>query len=233
MWNKSSGSKPDADYKIWKQKLSLFKRLLFILLSYITFGLVILLMCIIFIPWADVKMRVSIAILFLYIAPPLAGRLLLWLFPIRLGIIKITSDDFIKWWALLNVQIIFCRLPFLEELLRMIPGFYGPWLRLWGSKIGKLTYWAPGLKILDRSFLNIGDDVIFGINVSINPHMMFTDANGELVLALDKVTIGSRTTIGGYSNLSAGNVIYSDQTTRAVLNLPPFTKWRNGKRIKD
>lgn len=233
MKNKADNSKISADYKIWKQEMPLPKRLLYILLSYITFVLVILLMCITLIPWSDNKIRALTAILFLYVMPPLISRFLLWIFPIRLGLIKITSNDFIKWWALLNVQMIFCRLPLLEELLRMIPGIYGPWLRLWGAKIGRLTYWAPGLKILDRSFLNIGDDVIFGVNVTLNPHIMFIDDNGELVLALDNITIGSRTTIGGYSNLSAGNVIYPDQTTRAVLNLPPFTKWRNGKRLKD
>ncbi len=213
--------------------MSLPKRLIVILLSYITFGLGILMMCIILISWANITMRIFIAILFLYIVPPLIGRFILFIAPIRLGIIQIGSKNFIKWWALINLQIIFCRLTFLEELLRMVPGIYGQWLRLWGAEIGRLTYWAPGLRILDRSFIRIGDDVVFGVNVSLNPHVMFMDINRELVLALDYVTIGSRVVVGGYSVFTAGSVICSDQSTRADLILPPFTKWRNGKRVKD
>ncbi len=60
----------------------------------------------------------------------------------------------------------------MEEILRLIPGLYSFWLRAWGSRVGKLTYWAPQTVILDRGFLEIGDHVIFGAGVRINPHVM-------------------------------------------------------------
>ncbi|EKD26400.1 MAG: hypothetical protein ACD_79C01221G0010 [uncultured bacterium] len=232
-FKQSSDSKAKTDFSVWKNKMSLSRRIGFILISYFTFFLSIAILCIIFIPYADITLRIFNAIFILYLVPPLCARLLLIISPISLGIVTLTSNDFIKWWALFNMQVIFSRLPFLEEFLRMIPGIYGPWLRLWGSKIGRLTYWAPGLKILDRSFLKIGDDVLFGADVRINSHVMYEDENKELVLALDYVTLGDRTMIGGYSLFTAGTIIYPDQATRAVLCLPPFTHFKDGKRLKD
>jgi hypothetical protein len=47
------------------------------------------------------------------------------------------------------------------------------------------------------------------------------------------VEIGDRCHIGGYSLLTAGTKIQQDQTTKAFLLSPPFSIWRNGKRVRD
>lgn len=228
-----SGDSIPTDNEVWKDGFPFSKRVGIIAISYFSFFLALSVGCVAYLPWMVLGWRLCWAVLFLYLLPPLLARLILFAAPCRLGIIDIHSNDFIKWWALFNLQVIFCRLPFLEELLRLIPGIYGPWLRLWGAKIGRLTYWAPGLKILDRSFVKIGDDVVFGADVRLNPHVMYKDQNGMLVLALDYVTLGDRTMIGGYSLFTAGTVIYPDQSTRALLCLPPFSRLRNGRREKD
>ena len=119
----------------------------------------------------------------------------------------------------------------LEEILRLVPGLYSLWLRAWGSRIGKLTYWAPQTIILDRGFLDIGDHVIFGAGVRINPHVMERDP--DPVLRLAPVKIGDRAMIGGYSLLTAGTEIADDEATRAFLISPPFSKWHKGKRNRE
>jgi acetyltransferase-like isoleucine patch superfamily enzyme len=101
----------------------------------------------------------------------------------------------------------------------------------WGARIGRLTYWGAGLRILDRSFLWIGDDVVFGAAVRLNPHVLIRNDKGELELILSAIRIGDKVVIGGYSLLTAGTEIAPDECTRACLISPPFSKWKNGVRI--
>ena len=126
----------------------------------------------------------------------------------------------------------FNRFPFLEEALRVFPGLYSNWLRLWGSHIGRLTFWAPGVTVLDRGYLDIGDDVVFGAGVRLNGHVLMRTSAGTLELALGTIKIGAGASIGGYSLLTAGTEIAAGESTRAHLLSPPFTIWREGKRLK-
>ncbi len=172
------------------------------------------------------------SIVCLYLLPPLAVRLLLALRSIRSGSHAIGSHDFILWWATAQAQMIFCRLPILEEVLRLVPGCYSAWLRLWGAKIGRLTFWAPGLRILDRSLLNIGADVVIGTGVRLSAHVMATDQSGQTVLHVGPIVIGDRSRIGGYALLTAGTIIEDDADVHACALFPPFTTWKNGRRTK-
>ncbi len=164
----------------------------------------------------------------LYLIPLLPGRLLRWSLRSAPAVIPLGSAGFLKWWACFQCQVLFLRFPALEEILRLIPGLYSLWLRLWGSRIGRLTYWAPGTIILDRGFLDVGDDVVFGAGVRINPHVM-----EHSTLRLAPVRIGDRASIGGYSLLTAGTEISPGESTRAFLISPPFSKWKDGKRIRE
>jgi len=179
-------------------------------------------------PW----LCVGTVLVLVYLVPPLLCRMTMLLLPIRRQIISPGSRDFFVWWLTLNVQMLFCRFTFLEELLRIVPGCYSLWLRLWGARIGKLAYWAAGLRILDRPFFRVGDHVAFGAGVRINPHVMLPDAHGQMVLMLAPVTIGDRVSVGGYSLLVAGAEITADQCTRACLILPPFSRLVDGHREK-
>jgi len=105
----------------------------------------------------------------------------------------------------------------LEEILRLVPGLYSFWLRLWGAQIGRLTYWSAGLRILARSFLRIGDDVVFGAAVRLNPHVLAKNEHGQLELILATVIVGDRAIVGGYSLLTAGTEIAPDECTKALF----------------
>ena len=182
--------------------------------------------------WAAIAFGIGWAFLLLYLTPPLIARVILAFSSFQNHTIQIGSSAFFQWWALFQLQTLFCRLPALEEILRLFPGFYSLWLRAWGARIGRLTYWAPGTFISDRSFLALGDDVVLGAGVRLVPHLIHRSAEGTLQLTLAPIEIHDRAIVGGYSILSAGTVIREDQTTRAALLSPPFTIWENGKRVQ-
>jgi hypothetical protein len=200
--------------------------------NYIPFLHVLLMVALLCVPWAALGWRIGAAVAVLYILPPVVARLLLALWPIRSSRIKMPSRDYFVWWIVLNLQVLFCRLPALEELMRLFPGVYSAWLRLWGSHIGSFTYWAAGLRILDRGFLEIGSGVAFGAGVRLNPHVVAENDEGKLELFLAPVRIGDRAIIGGYALLTAGTRIADDEVTRACLLSPPFSHWKGGRRIE-
>ena len=166
----------------------------------------------------------------LYLIPPIFARVILKVTPLERGRIRPYSKAFFAWWALLNLQVLFCRFPALEETLRLIPGLYSAWLRLWGSKVGKLVYWSAGTRILDRSFLSIGHGVIFGAGVRLNAHVL--DRDPDLTLILDDIRIGDEAIVGGYSLLTAGTTVDPGETTKSCLLSPPYSRWTKGKRTK-
>ncbi len=182
------------------------------------------------IAWGPLSWRLGGGVILLYIMPALAARIVLALAPITEGRIQVGTGVFFAWWALANLQMLFSRLPMLEELLRLVPGLYSLWLRLWGAQIGRLTYWGAGLRILDRSFLQIGDNVVFGAAVRLNPHVLARNERGEIELILATIAIGDRSVVGGYSLLTAGSELAADECTRAFLVSPPFSRWEHGKR---
>lgn len=175
--------------------------------------------------------RCAAGLAMLYLLPPLAGRMLLRSRPVRPGSHAAGSAAFLTWWATAQCQMIFCRLPLLEEVLRLVPGLYSLWLRLWGAKIGRLTFWAPGLRILDRSFLDIGDDVVFGAGVRLNPHVL-ESVDGQPVLHLAPILIGAGSQIGGYTLLTAGTMVDPGESLKAFSLSPPFTHWSGGRRAR-
>lgn len=172
------------------------------------------------------------AVAALYLVPPLLTRLVRAVATMPEGAVSIDSGAFLAWWATAQFQMLFNRFLFLEEALRVFPGLYSAWLRLWGSRIGRLTFWAPGTTVLDRSYLDIGDDVVFGAGVRLNGHVLLRNREGRLELALATLKIGRGATVGGYCLLTAGTEIAAGDATRACLVSPPFTVWKDGKRVK-
>lgn len=184
------------------------------------------------VPWSAWTTRVIASVALLYFAPPLLARIAFLVRGGPRGTILAGDPGFLTWWFTFQLQVLFCRLPVLEELLRFIPGLYSQWLRLWGSRIGRLTYWSPGVQITDRSYLNIGDDVILGAAAKLNAHVLTKDEGEESKLVVEQITIGNRAIIGGYSLLTAGTEISEGEVARAFLVSPPFSIWKAGKRLR-
>lgn len=164
------------------------------------------------------------AVSMLYLLPPLLARIVVTVCGRPSGTFAVDSRPFLTWWALASLQSIFLRLPFLEELLRMFPLVYSNWLRLWGSKIGTMVYWAPGTCIFDRSYLEVGDHVVFGVGARISPHVV---SRGQLIVAT--VKIGRQAQVGGYSLLGPGSEIAAGEFPPAALEMRPFSRFIEGK----
>lgn len=164
------------------------------------------------------------------LAPPLLSRLVTGC-GLPSGNCEVPSRVFFRWWTTWQLQMIFNRLPWIEEAMRLVPGFYSMWLRLWGARIGRLTLWSPGVRVYDRPLLRIGDDVVIGINARITGHLSHLDAEGHVRLALGAVTLDDRTSVGGSAFVGAGFVLESDQSTEALFLGMPFTRWRGGERV--
>lgn len=213
--------------------LSNSKKLLFVFANYATFFLLLSVLLVMLVLPEPFFIRVLISLAIIYLFPPVLGRLILLVFPIKNSTIKLDSTEFMAWWFLSSLQTIYSRFPFLEELLRSIPSAYSMWLRLWGSKIGAMTFWAPGVMILDRSFLNIADFVTFGAGVRLNPHVIVKNEDGERELVLANINIEKNSLIGGYSLLTAGTTICENECTTAFLRSPPFSVWKDNRRVKE
>jgi hypothetical protein len=181
--------------------------------------------------WASGRVASIVGVLLaLYVAPPLVVRLLSIVAPLPAGMVAPGSRGFFAWWASSQCQTIFNRVPLLEEGLRMVPGLYSQWLRLWGARVGALVYWAPGLRIADRSLLAVGDRVVFGAGVRLHGHLLTRDAAGAMSLIVAPVRIGSEALVGAYSLLAPGVGIAAGESSPAARTLGPFTEWRDGRR---
>ena len=166
----------------------------------------------------------------LYLLPPIAVRLQLRVWPLPHGRVDLASGPFLRWWASAQWQMIFARLPALEELLRLLPGVYSAWLRLWGARIGALVYWSPGVAVLDRPLLRIGDRATLGAGVRVNPHVIAPAPDGHGALYLAPVAVGADALIGGYSILLPGCEVADGEVTAPFRSIHAFTRVEGGRR---
>jgi hypothetical protein len=98
---------------------------------------------------------------FVYVLPPIVLRILLRWTPIKPGVAEVDGRKFSAWLAAHHVQAFYDALPYLESLLRVIPGFYSMWLRMWGSRIGYGVEWPVRMDVLDRNLIEVGNRVTF------------------------------------------------------------------------
>lgn len=141
-----------------------------------------------------------------YLLPVLCHRLFVVCYPLELGLSNMAEKRFSPWWASHQIQLLYTAVPVLEAVLRMIPGAYSAWLRLWGSHIGSAVYWTPRMEIHDRGLLRIGDNVVFGHKVELYGHTV-TPKRQRLLLYTGLVTVGDGAFVGAGSRLAPGVVV--------------------------
>jgi len=211
--------------------ISLPQRVLLVGLNYWAFFQTLLAVLLLFYcPESPLYLRISASLFVLYLLPPLLCRLILLVFgpPPRKS--KQWSKPFFVWWATAQFQVLYLRLPFLEELLRIVPGLYSIWLRLWGAKIGRFVYWSPQVKIMDRPFLEIGDDVMVGYGAAFTSHHVNRSEKGELELVFGIPKVGNRVILGGLSGLAPGAEVAEDEMLPSTMGLAPYYLWQGGRR---
>ena len=145
-------------------------------------------------------------------------------YSVKEGISYLVGKEYSPWWGTHQIQLIYIAFPVLETILRLIPGAFSLWLRLWGSKIGKGVYWTPSLEIADRGLIEIGDCVVFGHRITILSHAI-KPKKQNLMLYVKKVKIGDNVFLGAGSHLAPGVVIedgsYIPVATNIYLNKKP------------
>jgi hypothetical protein len=164
--------------------------------------------------------RVAVALAVLYLLPPLAARAGALVRPLPRGEVDLDDPAFLAWWFCAQWQVVFNRLRVLEEALRLLPGAYSAWLRLWGARVGSLVYWSPGVELLDRGQLEVGDRVVFGVGVRLAGHVLVPSPDGRARLLLGPVKIGPGALVGAYSVLTPGAAVPDGSTS------PPLRLWR-------
>lgn len=168
----------------------------------------------------------------LYLIPPLAARMARPRAMLRDQRYLVGSPGFLRWWYASQWQVVFNRLPWLEELLRLAPGAYSLWMRLWGARIGRLVYWSPGVTVFDRSFLDVGDQAVIGAGTTLCPHFLARSATGMTELVLAPIVVGRDALVGGMSLLPAGVEVDAGEQTPGGRPLPPFVHLSQGRRVR-
>ncbi len=147
-------------------------------------------------------------VVILYLLPPLMWRMLSPFIPTKMGAsyLGVHTENVNGWFVSYQIQQIYNAVPVLEAVLKLIPGVYSAWLRLWGAKIGSKINWTAQSKIVDRPFVHIGDRCLIGNEAYLSAHAIKKKDNRYL-LYLKEVTIGSDVVLSFRSVVAPGAVI--------------------------
>ncbi|BAY21229.1 hypothetical protein NIES2100_09790 [Calothrix sp. NIES-2100] len=191
-----------------------------ILLFFPTFILMLTGGTIVYFAYSPSIFSILAVLLSIYGLPLLVYRLHQWVYPVQEGISYLLGKEYSPWWGSHQIQVMYIAIPVFEAVLRLIPGAFSFWLRLWGAKVGRDVYWTPGLEIADRGLIEIGDRVVMGHRVGISSHVI-KPRKQNLMLYVKKVKIGNDVFVGAGSVLAPG-VVISDRTfLQAATNLYP------------
>jgi hypothetical protein len=172
-------------------------------------------------PW-----RCTVAVTWVLVLPPLLCRLIC--VRMRFGTHSVKSAAARRWWWAQQVQMPFNRLPFLEELLRLVPGLYQTWLLMWGGRVSLWCSIAPRAAITDRQLVYIGRGSVLGDGVLLSGHLVYRDPQWRVTVA--PVRIGRGALIGAKTIIAPGASVSDDEQVPVMQRLPPFSKWEGGIR---
>lgn len=177
--------------------------------------------------------RVGAALAWLYVLPPLAGRMATGMLgaPAGEGLGQ-DARAYKVWWFLTQCQLLFNRFGVLEELLRLVPGLYALWLNAWGARVSAKVYWGPGAAVVDRPSVRIGPGVVIGTRAVLSGHLAVKDARGAFRVTLAPVEIAEGALIGAYAGIGPGCRIAAGEEVPAAAFLRPFTQWTGGRRVR-
>jgi len=141
------------------------------------------------------------------------------------------SENPSPWWIGHQIQLIYVAFPQVETILKLIPGAFSFWLRLWGSKIGRNVYWTPQVEIMDRNLVNVGDNVVFGHRVFCSSHIIKRKPGGRIALLVKRIEIGGRAFIGAGANLGPGVEVTPGAFVPAGMDLYPNSTFESKEKI--
>lgn len=152
----------------------------------------------------------------IYIVPPMVQRVMLRWAALNMGVSKIDGRSFSPWLASHHIQAFYDALPYLESLLRVFPGFYSMWLRMWGSRVGYGVEWAVRMDVLDRGLMDIGNRVVFSREVELAAHVRKKTDGGASRVLVRPVRIGNYAFIGACARIGPGANVPSNASVPAL-----------------
>jgi hypothetical protein len=154
----------------------------------------------------------------LYVVPPLLVRLLDMFRPLNEGVFSQDEPAALAWDIAMRLQAVYDALPFLETVLRLVPGVYSMWLRLWGSRVGYEVIWPIQMQLDDRSLLDIGNRVVVGRDVSFCAHKLIPGA-GPAKRMVKRIEVRDRAMLEAGVRLEAGTHVAKGAVAAAGLVL--------------
>lgn len=151
----------------------------------------------------------------IYLFPPMLLRIVFRWAPLKHGVACIDGRAFCPWLASHHIQAFYDALPYLEALLRVIPGFYSLWLRMWGSRVGYGVEWPVRMDVLDRNLMDIGNRVVFSREVELAAHVRQKLEGGGSRVLVRPVRIGSYAFLGARVRVGPGAVVPSNANVPA------------------
>jgi len=177
--------------------------------------------------------RAWVLVAWVYLLPPLASRLMIVALGRPEGKLSQDMVAYRVWWVLTQWQIIFNRLPWLEELLRLVPGLYALWIWLWGGRLSPFAYVGPGVLITDRYAIRIGRGAILGMKSILAGHLVIRDEAGRWLVMVATPIVESEAILGGDTRLGPGAVLRAGHTLPTGRRIKPFDEWPRRKPVDD
>ncbi|WP_172202574.1 hypothetical protein [Niveibacterium sp. COAC-50] len=169
--------------------------------------------------------RLMTLTLWVYLLPPLVSRLTLAAFGRPQGQCALDSRAYRVWWFLTQWQMLFNRLPWLEELLRLIPGLYAQWIWLWGGHLSPFAYVSPGVLITDRYLVDVARGAVLGMECRLAGHIAIRDGEGRFAVIIAAPVVEEASIVGGEAGLGPGARLRAGQMLPVGRRVAPFTEW--------
>jgi hypothetical protein len=164
--------------------------------------------------------RFAFLLAWIYLAPPAAARLTLTLFgrPQDMQAYRV-------WWFLTQLQTLFNRLPMLEEMLRLVPGLYPAWIKLWGGSVSPFAYVGPGVLITDRYLVTVERGAVLGWMSALAGHMVVRNEAERFVVVVAAPKVEAEAILGGAAGLGPGATLSARHMLPAGRRVAPFEAW--------
>ena len=156
---------------------------------------------------------VGLLVAWIYLGPPLAGRIVTSLFSCPQGTFAMDTRGYRIWWAMTQLQMLFNRLPWLEEILRFVPGLYPLWIAVWGGHVSLFAFVGPGVVITDRHLVRVERGALLGAKAALAGHMATRDEAGrwQVLVAMPVVErdaiMAAESGLGPGARLAAGAML--------------------------
>ena len=134
------------------------------------------------------------------------------------------------WWFVQQWQVVFNRLPWIEELMRLVPGLYALWIFLWGGRVSPLVYWAPGALVIDRPLVIVEAGAVIGTGAGLAGHAGTLAPDGSYRIDIAAPRVGRGRHVGARSGLGPGAELAPGTLLPAGRMLKPFTAWDGSAR---